>query len=193
MLNTLARARRVAPWALLALVATALPFARAADCTIPGASTQVVLYQDTHFTVVGTPAAVVTVDLSKDYPPPPSKKPPYIYGTNFHPALGVQPDAPLLVRVCPVGVTAGAVWNLELSMDDMVDPLTNQSISAQKVAYSRRMLKNWTTLSNEPTIAYTGVGGLPVTLALYFQVQLDGSEQAGGYRGAVQFEVLAAQ
>lgn len=192
LMDILAGARRGAAWALLALVVAVPSVARAADCTIPGTSTQVVLYQDAHFIVVASPAAVLAVDLSTDYPPPPSEKAPYIYPTNFHQATGNSADAPLLVQVCPLGVTAGTVWNLEASMDDLLNPVGNQSISAQKVAYARRLLNRWTTLSNNPTIVYTGVGSQPVTLALYFEVQLDGSEQAGAYRGALHFNVLAA-
>lgn len=192
MLRMLARARRGVAPALLALVATAPLVARAQDCTIANTDSQVVLYRDAHFVVAASPAADVTVDLTTDYPPPPTAKAPYVYDTNFHPASGTLADAPLLVKICPVGVTENTVWNLQASMDDLVDPVDNQSISATKVAYSRRLMSTWTTLSNDPLIVYTGVGSQPVTLALYFQVWLDGSERAGAYRGALHLDVLAA-
>lgn len=187
MLRTLAGARRVAPWALFALVTTALPFARA-DCPTL-ATPNYLLYKDAHFSVYAYPAPVVNVDLSTSYPPPPSEKPPYVYGTNFHPAVGEQADSPLTVQVCPVGVAS--VWNLRLSVDDLVDRVTNQTISANKVFYTKNMLATWIQLNNNPWVIATGSGDTVVTLKLYFQIHLDGSEQSGAYAGALHFDIFA--
>lgn len=187
------------PWTIVGALAALFGLAQAgAACTIPGAPSQVLLYQDARVAVVAAPSAAISLDLSGNYPPPPGKRAPYVYPTNFHPALPGSSsgpsgsDVPLHVRVCPAGLGATAVWNLQLSIDDLIDPATNARIPASELAYRRRLLSAWTAGSNVPTIVYTGQGSAPVDLYFYFEARLTGAEAAGAYQGTVHFSVLAS-
>lgn len=166
--------------------------AAAQPCSIAGAQTQVLLYQDAHYTVVGSPSSAVVVDLSTGYPPPPGQAAPYVYDTNFHPAGTGTQDMPLTVRVCPSGVSPTTSWNLQLTLDNLLDSATNAQIPAGEIFYNRRLQLNWTAATDTPTTVATGMGAAPQDLYFYFQARLSGAEAAGVYQGDLHFAVLSS-
>ena len=182
-------------WTMTAMASVALALVAAATasptCVIEGASSQILLYQTRHFTVVASPSDAVSLDLSSGYPPAPGQKAPYVYPTNFHPSGAGAAEAPLHVRICPVGLPPNAIWNLQLAVDDLVDVSTNAVVPADELAYRRRLLGAWTSGSAIPTIVYTGQGHRPVDLYFYFEARLSGGLPAGAYQGALHFTVLA--
>lgn len=165
--------------------------AAAQPCSITGAESQVLLFQDAHYTVVASPSSAVVIDLNTGYPPVPGQSAPYVYDTNFHPMGTGTQDAPLTVRVCPTGVSPTTTWDLQLSLDDLLFATTNAQIPAGELYYSRRLQRNWTSASNTPTTVYVGSGPLPQVLYFYFQARLSGAEKPGVYQGALHFAVLA--
>lgn len=173
--------------ACLASVAFARP-----PCTIEGAPSQVVLDQTAHFTVVAAPTDTIRIDLSKGYPPPAGAAATYhVYPSNFHPAGSGGAETPLTVQVCPFGVSPNTGWNLQISIDDMVDPTTKARIPAGEIYVRRSVVGTWTQGSPTPTVLLTEFGGATRSVRLYFEARLQGSEAAGSYQADVHFNVLA--